>query len=99
MFKSFLILDLPINASDENIRKKYLELVKKHPPEKDSEQFHKITAAYEEIKDQRSRVKSRLFTALQDTDVDETLETLAASAKFHKKNVGLKELLQTICIF
>ena len=32
-------------------------------------------------------------------DVDETLETLAASAKFHKKNVGLKELLQTICIF
>lgn len=93
MLKSFLVLDLPMDASDQDIRKKYLELVKKFTPEKYPSQFQKITTAYESVKDQRSRVKSRLFSAFRDLEFETTLKELAAHVKFDKKKSGLKELL------
>ncbi|MBF0258622.1 MAG: J domain-containing protein [Desulfamplus sp.] len=93
MLKSFLVLDLPMDASDQEIRKKYLELVKTFTPEKFPVQFQKVTAAYESVKNQRSRVKSRLFAALKDADFENTLKELAGSVKFNKKKCGLKELL------
>lgn len=93
MFKSFLLLELPMDASDEQIRKRYLEFVKRYPPEKEPDKFHSITSAYEDIKDQRSRVKSRLFSALRDVEAEKNLKELVASVKFTKKNVGLSELL------
>ncbi|MBF0243459.1 MAG: DnaJ domain-containing protein [Desulfamplus sp.] len=93
MLKSLLILDLPIDSSDQEIRKRYLELVKQFTPEKNPSQFRKITDAYEAVKDQRNRVKSRLFSALQDMEFENTLTELAGVLKFVKKRVGLKELM------
>jgi len=93
MLRSLIILDLPLDASDQEIRKKYLELVKKFTPEKYPEQFQKVTDAYESVKDRRSRVKSRLFAALHDVDFETTLKELAGSVKFQKREAGLKELL------
>ncbi|MBF0211672.1 MAG: DnaJ domain-containing protein [Desulfamplus sp.] len=93
MLKSLLILDLPIDSSDQEIRKRYLELVKQFTPEKNPAQFRKITDAYEAVKDQRNRVKSRLFSALEDIEFENTLTELVQGLKFVKKRVGLKELM------
>ncbi len=93
MLKSFLVLDLQMDASDQEIRKKYLELVKKFTPEKYPVDFQKITTAYEAVKNQRNRVKSRLFAAFRDLEFETTLNELADSVKFEKRKTGLKELL------
>ena len=65
MLKSYLVLGLSLNATDQEIRKKYLGLVKVHSPEKSPEMFEKITSAYESIKDARTRAATRLFSSLK----------------------------------
>lgn len=92
MLKSFLILDLPLDAMDEEIRKRYLDLVKKFTPEQYPEKFRRITSAYEKIKDRRSRVESKIFSAIRDVNYEETLRELAGLVKFSKRRTGLKKL-------
>ncbi len=96
MLKSYLVLDLPLDATDQDIRKKYLQLVKIYSPEKTPEEFQKITIAYESIKDKRTRMTTELFSALKSMDSSETIRTLAASVKVNRRNPGLRELLKTI---
>ncbi len=96
MLKSYLVLDLPLDATDQEIRKKYLQLVKVHSPEKKPEMFQKITTAYESIKDARTRATTELFSALKNMEFRETLETLAASLKITRRTPGLQELLKAI---
>ncbi len=96
MLKSFIILDLPIDASDAQIRERYLKLVKEFTPEKAPDKFQNFTTAYEGIKDRRSRVKSKIFNALRDMEGDATFRSLVKSVKFKKKHTNLGELLQAL---
>lgn len=96
MLKSYLVLDLPLDATDQDIRKKYLQLVKIYSPEKTPEEFQKITSAYESIKDKRTRVTTELFSALKSIESSETIRTLAASVKINRRTPGLQELLTNI---
>jgi curved DNA-binding protein CbpA len=96
MLKSFLVLGLPMDASDVQIRKKYLKLVKIFAPEKAPEQFQRITTAYEAVKDSRRRTETTIFTALMDMEYDETFSTLTKSVKIRKKQTGLKDLLKAL---
>ncbi len=93
MLKSYLVLGLPLNATDREIRKKYLHLVKTHSPEKDPDVFQQITAAYESIKDLRTRVATEFFSALKNVESRQTIETLASSVKITRRTPGLQELL------
>jgi len=45
------VLGLPQHASEAEIRRRYLELVKEFPPERDPERFREVRAAYEAVKD------------------------------------------------
>lgn len=47
----FLVLGLPREASEAEIRARYLELVKQFPPDRAAEQFRKIRSAYDAAKD------------------------------------------------
>lgn len=51
----FLMLNLPLDATDAQIRDAYLQGVKEFPPDADPIQFQAIAAAYEAIKDQDRR--------------------------------------------
>jgi DnaJ like chaperone protein len=64
---AFTVLEIPISASDEEVKKAYREMAKKHHPDKvaqlgedirkaATEKFQQINAAYEEIKKQRGLV-------------------------------------------
>lgn len=55
------ILNVSLDASDKVIRKSYLELVKKFPPDTAPDQFKKINKAYSLIKDEKSRLSYYLF--------------------------------------
>ncbi|SMD04810.1 DnaJ domain-containing protein [Desulfocicer vacuolatum DSM 3385] len=96
MLKSYLVLGLSLDATDQEIRKKYLQLVKAYSPEKTPETFKEITTAYESIKDQRSRAETELFSALKNMETSETLKSLAAYIKVKRRNPGLQELLNAI---
>ena len=47
----FLILGLPREATEAEIRARYLELVKQFPPDRAPDQFREIRAAFEAAKD------------------------------------------------
>ena len=45
------VLGLPQHASEEEIRARYLELVKEFPPDRNPDRFREVRAAYEAAKD------------------------------------------------
>ena len=58
----FTVLDIDEEADDETIRRRYLALVRQHPPERDPERFRAVRAAYEAIRGRRDRLRVRLLT-------------------------------------
>ena len=57
MTDPYQILDLPPDSDDEAIRRRYLELVRRFPPERNPEKFASIRSAYESL-----RALTREFT-------------------------------------
>lgn len=55
------ILGISTAADDNAVRKAYLELVRQSPPDTAPEIFKKINNAYEQLKDEKSRLKYFLF--------------------------------------
>ncbi len=93
MLSNYFILGLDLSATDEEIRKRYLELIKCNTPEKDPDRFQKITGAYEQIKTQRSRIRGKLFGPLSVSDAEESLLSLGRARTPVRRRAGLKELL------
>jgi len=54
-------LGLTRASTDAEIRRRYLELVRQFPPERDAERFAAIRHAYDQLRDPVSRLASRLF--------------------------------------
>ena len=57
----YLVLGLDAGAEDATIRQAYLRAVKASPPDLHPERFKAISAAYEKIKDEPSRLRYYLF--------------------------------------
>jgi len=93
MLKHYLTLGLDLDTTDEEVRRKYLNLVKTYTPENDPVMFRQITEAYEALKDVRSRVKSRLFASQKATDFEEELYSLINLTTLKRKRVGLQKLM------
>jgi len=56
-------LGLSRQAGDEEIRARYLELVREFPPDRAAERFAAVRAAYEQLRDPAVRMRSLLFEA------------------------------------
>src|SRR5262245_43324705 len=67
-------MGLPASASDAEIRRRYLELVREFPPDRAPERFAEIHAAYESLKDPALRMERALLSLDSDTDTLEALE-------------------------
>ena len=94
MLTEHLVLGLKPGATDDQIRKRYLELIKKHSPEQDPQRFREISTAYERIKTQRARIHHQIFGCLDAREMASELTYLANAVKPKRKRVGLVELLQ-----
>ncbi len=94
MLSSYFILGLDLNTTDEEIRKRYLELIKLHTPEKDPDRFQEITSAYEQIKTHRSRILGKLFGPLSVSDAEESLLSFGRARTPVRRRARLKELLE-----
>ena len=93
------ILDVVVDASNDEIKQAYLQQVKKNPPDRDQEKFQLIHDAYTSIKDHKSRISYELFTlptADFDALLDQALHTdqaLALNSESFKKilNISIDE--------
>ena len=93
MLTHYLVLGLSPQASLTEVRQRYLQLVRENPPGRAPEHFQKITAAYEALQDERTRVATTLFGARQYADVEMALLDLVRARPPRRKSPGLKALL------
>ena len=94
MLTPYLILNLPPDATDEAIRRRYLELVRAYPPEREPERFQRIAAAYETVRDARSRVENAIYGAARYPDYELALLDMARARPPRRRAPGLKELIK-----
>src|SRR4051812_5263121 len=94
MTDPYQVLGLPPDADDEAIRRRYLELVRQFSPERHPERFAAVRAAYEQMRDQATRLRHRLFEAGKAETVDAIIEEL--SCRRVRRRVSLREVLTAV---
>lgn len=70
MTDPFQVLELSHHADEDEVRRRYLELVRQFPPDRDPERFATIRAAYDQIRDPITRIKTQLFRVEPDETID-----------------------------
>ena len=93
MLTPYLVLGLSPGASETEIRRRYLELVRENPPERGGERFERIAAAYEALKDERTRVETAVLGASRYDDFELALMDLVRARPPKRRCPGLKALL------
>ncbi len=58
----FDVLGVPPGANDEDVRRAYLRLVQKYPPDTAPEKFAELCEANEKIKTEKARLEYKLFS-------------------------------------
>ena len=71
MAEPFEVLNLDSDSSEEQIRKRYLELVRQFPPERAPERFAEIRDAYDQLKDPVKRMRKLLLGMMNTATIDE----------------------------
>jgi len=57
----FLVLDIPVDATDEQVRAAYQKLLRRYPPEHRPQEFQIIQEAYQATRTSADRMRWRLF--------------------------------------
>jgi curved DNA-binding protein CbpA len=57
----FTVLGVGEDAGDDEIKRRYLSLVRTFPPDREPERFQAYRAAYETLRDQRQRLEAQLL--------------------------------------
>ena len=91
MTDPFTVLGISPDSDDEAVRRRYLELVRQHPPEQNPERFAAVRAAYEAVRDLHRRVRYRLFEQGAGESVEQIIEELACRTP--RPRISLAKLL------
>jgi curved DNA-binding protein CbpA len=94
MTDPYAILGLPADSDDEQIRRRYLALVKQFSPERHPEKFAAIRRAYESLRDLETRLRYRLFEAGRSDSIDAILEELACRTS--RRRLSLQALVNAV---
>ncbi len=90
----FAVLGLPVDSDDAAIRRRYLELVRQFPPEKNPERFAAVRQAYDLLRDDPTRWHYRLFEAGQKESIEALIEELQCRSL--RRRLSLKSLLSQL---
>ncbi len=88
------VLGLPPDSDDDQIRRRYLELVRQYSPERHPEKFAAVRAAYESLRDVKTRLQYRLFEAGKKESIDALIQEVTCQNA--RRRVSLKALLDTV---
>src|SRR3954464_1206692 len=81
MHDPFQVFGLPPDADDAAVRQRYLELVRRHPPEQAPERFAAVRAAYERLRDRDARLRYRLFEAGRSDTIEALIEEVTCRSR------------------
>jgi curved DNA-binding protein CbpA len=85
MSDPYQILGVPPEAPDAEVRRRYLELVRAYPPDRDPERFNEIHEAYSRLRDPAARMEKLLFHA----DRSDTLEAVLGDVRRRLRDARL----------
>ncbi len=84
MSDPYRVLELTPDAGENEIRQRYLELVRAFPPDRAPERFAAIHAAYAALRDPANRLNEQLFTM---QPKDDSFESIAAELRTRLRDV------------
>ncbi len=61
MMYPFFVLDVPLDATDEQVQARYDELVHRYPPDRFPKRFQAVRDAYERLRTETERIDTFLF--------------------------------------
>ncbi len=85
MIDPYEVLGVSAEATEEQIRQRYLALVREFPPEQEPKRFAEVRAAYDQLRDPVASMERRLFNL---TAVD-TFDTLLAAERLRQRGKRL----------
>ena len=91
MSDPYEVLGVDPQSGDAEIRRRYLELVRRHPPAQEPERFAAIREAYGQLRDPVVRLKSRLFPL----ETSDTMDAILAEMerRLRSARIPMKTLL------
>ena len=75
------ILDVSPDVDEVALRRRYLELVRRNPPERCPRQFAEIREAYEQLRDPVKRLERQLFQVRGSESLDDIIADLRSRAQ------------------
>jgi DnaJ-class molecular chaperone len=85
MTDPYEVMELEPGSSEAEVRRRYLELVRKHPPDRDPARFTEIRRAYDQLRDPEVRLTSQLF----DVKTEDSLEAIVAEVERRLRTVRI----------
>jgi curved DNA-binding protein CbpA len=89
----FAVLELPPDADEETIRRRYLELVRQSPPDRDPSRFAAIRQAYDEVRDPDRRLAKLLLEVSSTDSIDAIADDLRARLRARLDLLPIDDLL------
>jgi len=77
MSDPYEVLGLEPGSGEAEVRRRYLELVRRHPPDRDPDRFAAVRLAYDQLRDPQKRLESELFHP----DMKESLDAIVADVQ------------------
>jgi curved DNA-binding protein CbpA len=77
MSDPYEVLGLPRSADEGETRRRYLELVRQYPPDRDPSKFAEVRAAYEQLRDPVRRLEAQILQV----DSGETLGAITVDVR------------------
>jgi curved DNA-binding protein CbpA len=91
MADPYQTLGLSPEADEAAVRRRYLELVRRHPPDRSPDRFAEIRAAYEQLRDPVKRLEQRLFAVRADESLEDIIAELRA--RLRARRIPVETLL------
>jgi curved DNA-binding protein CbpA len=88
MTDPFAILGVDDDATDEEIKRRYLGLVRAYPPDREPQRFQAYRAAYEALRDHRRRLEVKLLSTNNTALARLKLRTLSAGKPGGSRALG-----------
>ncbi len=76
MVEPYLVLGVSPDVDEAALRQRYLELVRRNPPEKCPREFAEIREAYEQLRDPARRLERQLFQLRSRESLDDVIADL-----------------------
>jgi len=77
----WLVLDVPPEAGDDEIRAAYTRKVKEYPPDRCGPEFEQIRDAYDQLKDPYRRAKYLILGATPDRPLESLLDDVPVTRR------------------